>query len=210
MATVPGLVDVAHDGRVVRDVPLPAVALEDVGELLRVGPLDHDLVVDAAEERLVEIGPEVRGQDRQPVVYNGVTYDPRVMSSFTALTWDTVSPRLGASYALTGDNKTVLKASFGRYYSSAISNWFVGINPNGAITWRQALGRTAVKLIPWEASHLTSNLPIPMPYDLAPGFRIGFALVALLLSAYLMVLIFSRSHRALHDILFGTSVRNRS
>ncbi len=80
-----------------------------------------------------------QGQNRQPVVYNGVTYDPRVQDSFTALTWDTVSPRLGAAYALTSDNKTVLKASFGRYYSSAISNWFVGINPNGAITWRQAL-----------------------------------------------------------------------
>ncbi len=81
----------------------------------------------------------VQGLDRTPIVYQGVTYDPRVQSSFKPLTWDTVSPRFGLSYALTRDNKTVLKASFGRYYSSAISNLFVGVNPNGAISWRQRL-----------------------------------------------------------------------
>ncbi len=81
----------------------------------------------------------VQGLDRTPIVYQGVTYDPRVTSAFKPLIWDTVSPRLGLAYSLSNDNKTVLKASFGRYYSSAISNLFVGVNPNGAITWRQRL-----------------------------------------------------------------------
>ena len=80
-----------------------------------------------------------QGENRTPIVYQGVTYDPRVLSSFKPLIWDTISPRFGAAYALTKNAKTVLKASFGRYYSSALSNLFVGVNPNGAISWRQAL-----------------------------------------------------------------------
>jgi len=81
----------------------------------------------------------VQGLDRTPIVYNGVTYDPRVLSSFKPLIWDTISPRLGLAYALTKDNKTVIKASYGRYYASAISNLFVNANPNGAVSWRQRL-----------------------------------------------------------------------
>lgn len=84
------------------------------------------------------IVPE-QGQDRTPIVFEGKTYDPRVMKSFKPLVWDTVSPRLGVAYTLTKDNKTAVKASFGRYYSSAISNLFVNVNPNGAISWRQRL-----------------------------------------------------------------------
>jgi hypothetical protein len=118
-----------------------------------------------------------QGQDRTPVVYNNVTYDPRVMSQFTALTWDTVSPRLGASYALTADNKTVVKASFGRYYSSAISNWFVGINPNGAISWRQALNPdwtvkgTAYSFSATAASTINPDLKVPYVDEVTLGIE---------------------------------------
>jgi hypothetical protein len=118
-----------------------------------------------------------QGQDRTPVVYGGVTYDPRVMSAFTALTWDTISPRLGASYALTGDNKTVIKASFGRYYSSAISNWFVGINPNGAISWRQALNADwTLKGDPYSfsataASKINPDLKVPYVDEFTAGIE---------------------------------------
>ncbi|MDP2914866.1 MAG: TonB-dependent receptor [Candidatus Aminicenantes bacterium] len=124
----------------------------------------------------VGIVPE-QGQDREPVVYGGVTYDPRVASQFTALTWDTISPRLGAAYALTRDNKTVVKASFGRYYSSAISTLFVGINPNGSISWRQALNPDwTLKGGPYSfsataASQIDSDLKVPYVDEVTVGIE---------------------------------------
>lgn len=74
-----------------------------------------------------------QGEDRQPVTYGGITYDPRVLESFKPLIWNTLSPRLGLSYDLTGDGKTVLKASYGRFYIANILQWFVTVNPNSYI-----------------------------------------------------------------------------
>jgi hypothetical protein len=38
--------------------------------------------------------------------------------------WDTISPRVGLAFQLTSDNKTLLKASYGRYYDALLmSNW---------------------------------------------------------------------------------------
>lgn len=72
-----------------------------------------------------------QGENRTPVVYGGVTYDPRVLEPITALSWKTVSPRLGVSYDLTGDAKTALKINFGRYYLHAKTTYFNRLNPNG-------------------------------------------------------------------------------
>jgi len=80
-----------------------------------------------------------QGLDREPIEYNGVIYDQRVLDSFKPLVWNTISPRLGLAYVLTQDNKTVFKASYGRYYASAVSNYFVAANPNGLVSWRQRL-----------------------------------------------------------------------
>jgi hypothetical protein len=119
----------------------------------------------------------VQGENRTPVVYQGVTYDPRVAKSFKPLIWNSVSPRLGVAYALTKDNKTVLKASYGRYYSSAISNWFVAVNPNGAISWRQALNPDwTLKGDPYlfsasSASSIDPNLKIPYVDELTAGIE---------------------------------------
>jgi len=74
-----------------------------------------------------------QAQDRTPVLYGGVTYDPRVLESFKVWTWNTLSPRLGASYDLTGDGKTIIKASFGRYFLSGDIQFFSIANPNGNV-----------------------------------------------------------------------------
>jgi hypothetical protein len=119
----------------------------------------------------------VQGLDRAPIVYQDVTYDPRVMESFKPLIWDTISPRLGVSYALTKDSKTVLKASFGRYYSSAISNLFVGVNPNGAISWRQRLNADwTLNGGPYlfsasSASRIDPNLKVPFIDEFTAGIE---------------------------------------
>lgn len=74
-----------------------------------------------------------QGEDRTPAVYQGVTYDPRVTESFKPFIWNTLSPRLGAIYDLTGDGKTVIKANFGRYYPATLIQFFYKANPNGYI-----------------------------------------------------------------------------
>ncbi len=80
-----------------------------------------------------------QGQERTPIVYGGKTYDPSVAKTFKALIWNTFSPRLGVAYSLDNEGKTVVKASFARYYEPALSQWFVDANPNGSISWRQRL-----------------------------------------------------------------------
>jgi len=87
-----------------------------------------------------------QGENRASVVYQGVTYDPRVTKTFKPMIWNTLSPRLGLAYSLTNDNKTVLKASFARYYLSLYGEYFGrDLNPNSAISWRVRLNpdRTA-------------------------------------------------------------------
>lgn len=80
-----------------------------------------------------------QGEDRTAVVVGGINYDPRVLEKFKPITWNTISPRLGASYDLTGDGKTVLKASYGRFHIANILQWFVTVNPNSYVQRRYYL-----------------------------------------------------------------------
>jgi hypothetical protein len=47
-------------------------------------------------------------------------------------TWNPVSPRLGFTFKLTPDGKTVLKAHWGRYYRGIITGEFQGVSPSTA------------------------------------------------------------------------------
>jgi len=47
-----------------------------------------------------------------------------------AMSFTMLSPRLGATYDLTGDGKTVLKAGFGRYYAPLLMLYYYFNNPN--------------------------------------------------------------------------------
>lgn len=60
----------------------------------------------------------------------GYTYNRSVTETLTPLKWTTLAPRLGAVVDLTGDGKTLLKASFARYYAANITQWFSYNNPN--------------------------------------------------------------------------------
>ena len=44
-------------------------------------------------------------------------------------TWNTVSPRLGLTWKLTEDGKTILRATAGRYYRPIFLNEFTGMHP---------------------------------------------------------------------------------
>jgi hypothetical protein len=76
-----------------------------------------------------------QGEERTPEVYAGETFDPRVTESFKPIIWNTIAPRIGVTYDVTGDGKTVLKVHYGRYYIANLLQWFVTTNPNSFISW---------------------------------------------------------------------------
>ena len=54
-----------------------------------------------------------------------------VTEKIKALEWTTLAPRIGAIYDLTGDNKTLLKASWSRYTMANQTGWINVAHPNG-------------------------------------------------------------------------------
>jgi hypothetical protein len=57
-------------------------------------------------------------------------FDSFSVESQTAKVFNTLAPRLGATYDLSGEGKSVLKAYYGRYYANA-TTMSLGINPVG-------------------------------------------------------------------------------
>ncbi len=51
-------------------------------------------------------------------------------------TWNLVAPRLGLSYALTADGRTVLKANYGQYWWNPGAALSQDVNPNPE-TWNR-------------------------------------------------------------------------
>jgi outer membrane receptor protein involved in Fe transport len=62
--------------------------------------------------------------------FGGAGTFPRVEAG----SWRLFAPRLGAAFDLTGDGKTVLKATFGRYNHTPADNWSDPYNQNGLST----------------------------------------------------------------------------
>jgi Carboxypeptidase regulatory-like domain/TonB dependent receptor-like, beta-barrel len=44
-------------------------------------------------------------------------------------TWNTISPRIGFNYKLTGDGKTVVRGHYGRYYRGVVTGEFAALTP---------------------------------------------------------------------------------
>jgi outer membrane receptor protein involved in Fe transport len=61
---------------------------------------------------------------------NGNPTGEKVPGDMDLIRWDTWSPRLGIVYQLTGDSKTILKASYGRYYGHMLTQVMYGSAPS--------------------------------------------------------------------------------
>ena len=83
----------------------------------------------------------------------------------------------------------------------------VGDLTGARIGFWPALVRAVVLLVPFEINHAAMLHPRPIWSDPKPGFRAGFALVWVVVLAY-VVLVFVTEHRqSLHDLIAGTTVR---
>jgi uncharacterized RDD family membrane protein YckC len=74
------------------------------------------------------------------------------------------------------------------------------------IGFGQALLRTIIKLIPWELTHLSLMLPIPLWWDPHPGFRLGMVMVYILLGIYLAAMFVNKRRQSIHDLIAQTMV----
>jgi uncharacterized RDD family membrane protein YckC len=74
------------------------------------------------------------------------------------------------------------------------------------IGFGRAMLRTVIKMLPWELSHLTVNLPTSIMYEPEPEFRFGFLVVFALLVLYPALILLTRRHQSLHDLIAKTIV----
>lgn len=74
----------------------------------------------------------------------------------------------------------------------------------------RALARTAIKLVPWELTHLTFFALSPQ-LGTFTGMQLGLLWVVYgLFAVYLVVALRHRGERSVHDLVVGTVVRRRS
>jgi uncharacterized RDD family membrane protein YckC len=86
------------------------------------------------------------------------------------------------------------------------------VGPAGRrLTVGRALAREAVRFLPWELSHaIIWRLALSPAKNSFPAWAgVGFALVYLIVFAYLVTLVFGSQHRTLYDRLAGTWVLRR-
>lgn len=112
--------------------------------------------------------------------------------------------------------------SEGSPWQATLGKRLLGLRVTGVGGDRPRIGRaflrTAVKLLPWELSHLTIALPTPLLIDPNSGaldwargeFRPGFIVVYALLGITLATLALTPRRRALHDLVADTVVLRRS
>lgn len=73
---------------------------------------------------------------------------------------------------------------------------------------RRALGRTAVKLIPWELIHISAFLLAPAPGELESISWIGMSVAYVLVFVYLFAAWRTGGERSVHDMAASTKVRS--
>jgi hypothetical protein len=94
-----------------------------------------------------------QNQSEGPQTFLGVTFNRSVTNSLTPIRRTSLSPRLGLVYDLTGDGKTLIKASYSRYVQANVTDYYAKANPNGFFVYAQAL--------------MPNGAPIPGAYMLA-------------------------------------------
>ena len=74
------------------------------------------------------------------------------------------------------------------------------------MSFAQAVLRTAIKLLPWELTHLSLMLPVPMWWDPTPNLRVGIVIAYVLVGVYVLVMLLNRRRQSVHDMIAQTVV----
>jgi len=74
------------------------------------------------------------------------------------------------------------------------------------IGFGRAILRTIIKLIPWELTHLSLMLPIPMWWDPQPRLRAGIVVVYAVIGIYLLAMFLNERRQSIHDLIAQTIV----
>jgi uncharacterized RDD family membrane protein YckC len=78
---------------------------------------------------------------------------------------------------------------------------------NRRLSWARALGRTAVRLVPWELTHV-SAFALSTGLDRISGAQAaGLGAANVLIVVYLGIAAATQGQRSLHDLVAGTLVR---
>jgi uncharacterized RDD family membrane protein YckC len=78
---------------------------------------------------------------------------------------------------------------------------------DGSVGMARALGRTAVKLLPWETTHLSAFAFSTEPgVSLDPGQLIGLTIANVLIVVYFVVAACTGGRRSVHDYVAATEV----
>lgn len=75
------------------------------------------------------------GPFQLPGALSYLTVNRTVSEKITGLEWTTLAPRVGLIYDVTGDNKTLAKASWSRYTMANQTGWINIAHPNGWVGW---------------------------------------------------------------------------
>jgi uncharacterized RDD family membrane protein YckC len=74
------------------------------------------------------------------------------------------------------------------------------------LSMARSLSRTALKFTPWELSHASIWYITFHPKSPWPFFTIGISIVFLLVGLNILMLVLSREHQTLYDMIAGTAV----
>jgi len=99
-----------------------------------------------------------QNESEGPQDFLGVSFNRSVTRTINAFNRTALAPRLGVIFDLTGDRKTLLKASYSRYLQSNIIAYYASANPNGSFSYVQAL---APDWTPVPGAYLNASFPIP-------------------------------------------------
>ena len=107
------------------------------------------------------------------------------------IVWNTFSPRIGIAFQLTSDQKTLLKATYGRYYDANYTSNWIWPGPNATdwkmflwdlefeewILWDYLPGGMAYNIDPKLKNPYADQFSIGLERELLPDFSLGATLI---------------------------------
>ena len=112
------------------------------------------------------------GAFQLPGALSYLTVNRTITDPIKGLSWTTLAPRVGLIYDVTGDNKTLAKASFSRYTMANQTGWINIAHPNGWVGWivflnpdgTQIPGTESVWSVPASTKVGYKNYDLKAPY----------------------------------------------